>query len=378
MITKFAPWPPNSGGKRRSLAVLERLARRGEVTLCCFSAEHEDVEELRRRGIDVRAVELHRRPLDVARHIVRLRSITAGRFHDERLARLVRATADPAPDLLMVEYTQLAPYADGVPARLRVLDMHNIESALTSSYARARGPLRAGPYLAEAAALRRMERRIVREFDTVLVVSRTDADRLRRVAPAAAPVVCPNAWEPGPPLPPGTEPVAAMVALMGWAPNVDGATWLGTTIWPLVRAARPDAQLLLVGRAPAPAVRALAGDGIDVTGTVPEVTPFLQRARVALAPLRAGGGSRLKILEALDAGRPVVSTTVGVEGLEDLVGDGVVVADSPQDFAAAVVRLLDDPAEAERLGRRGNAAVRERHSWDAALRPLLDLVPEAT
>lgn len=121
-------------------------------------------------------------------------------------------------------------------------------------------------------------------------------------------------------------------------------------------------------------MKALATHDIDVTGAVPDVAPYLGRSRVALAPLRAGGGSRLKILEALDAGRPVVATTIGAEGLEDLVGEGVVVADDPQAMAEAIMALLGDPATAAELGARGHAAVKARHSWDKTLAPLLDRI----
>jgi glycosyltransferase involved in cell wall biosynthesis len=155
---------------------------------------------------------------------------------------------------------------------------------------------------------------------------------------------------------------------------VDGALWLGSKVWPLVRAARPDARLALVGREPSAAVRDLAARDVDVTGTVADVQPYLARAGLALAPLRAGGGSRLKILEALAAGRPVVATKVGAEGLDDLVGHGVVVADDARSFADAMLALLDDPEAAERLGREGHDFVASRYTWDATLAPLLDTV----
>jgi glycosyltransferase involved in cell wall biosynthesis len=156
---------------------------------------------------------------------------------------------------------------------------------------------------------------------------------------------------------------------MGWAPNADAAVWIADEVWPLVRARVPGARLLLVGRDPTPAVRARAGTDVEVTGTVDDVRPFLARARVALAPLRAGGGSRVKILEALDGGRPVVATSIGAEGLGDLVGRGVVLADEPGAMADALVGLLVDRDRAEGLGRAGREAVAARHSWEGTLAP---------
>jgi glycosyltransferase involved in cell wall biosynthesis len=129
-----------------------------------------------------------------------------------------------------------------------------------------------------------------------------------------------------------------------------------------------------VGKDPAPAVLALAGDTIEVTGTVEDVRPFLAQARVLVAPLRAGGGTRLKIMEALDVGRPLVATSVGCEGMEDLIGRGVVVADTASALAEAIADLLLDPAHAAALGRAGHDAVAADHTWDAALTPLLQAV----
>ena len=175
-------------------------------------------------------------------------------------------------------------------------------------------------------------------------------------------------------LPEASEATVAFVASMGWAPNVDAALWLGREIWPEVVARVPQARHLLVGRDPAPAVRALAAERVEVTGTVADVRPFLARARVVVAPLRAGGGTRLKIMEALDVGRPVVATSLGCEGMEDLVGQGVLVADTAVDQAEAIVGLLLDQPRARALGRAGHEAVGARHTWDAALRPLLEAV----
>jgi glycosyltransferase involved in cell wall biosynthesis len=166
----------------------------------------------------------------------------------------------------------------------------------------------------------------------------------------------------------------AFVATMGWAPNVDAAVWLAQDIWPTILARVPQARLLLVGKDPAPAVLALADDTIEVTGTVDDVRPYLARARVVVAPLRAGGGTRLKIMEALDFGRPLVATTVGCEGMEDLIGRGVVVADTAPGLAGTIAELLLDPAGAAALGRAGHDAVAADHTWDAALAPLLQAV----
>lgn len=376
VVAKYVPWPPNSGDKRRTLGVVRALRGRGEVTVCAFEGPDEDPAALRREGIGVRSVPRRRSLVHLADGLVRARSLTAARFWDPVLADLVQDETAKDADLLVIEHVQMLPYRSGTSTRLTVLDMHNIESSLTARYAASqRGPKRA-VLAGEARALAAMERR-AGAVDAVAVVSESDRQRLvRLLAPAPPPpvVVVPNAWEDPTPLPVAPDPVVCFVALLSWAPNVDAAVWFTREVWPLVTAEVPAARLLLVGRNPAPAVRALSGSTVEVTGTVPELSPYYARSRVAVAPLRAGGGSRLKILEALAHARPVVATSVGAEGLEDLIGRGVLVADPPQQMAARIIDLLNDAPAAARLGDLGAEAVRSDHSWTAATRPLIDLL----
>ena len=373
MVTKFVPLPANAGGKLRSLAVLRRLAEVGDVVLCCFEDDTGDVAQLRAQGIDVRTVPWQPDLVHVVKGIAKTHSGSAGRFWDQRLADQVRRALREAPtDVFQVEYSQLAPYLSLGAARTRVLDYHNIESSLALSYARSSGTPRARLARLESLFLRRLERRAARDADLVTVVSEQDRERMPGLPREL--LVCPNGWDPTTALPPASAPTAVFVALMSWQPNVDAAVWLGREVWPLVRADMPEARLVLVGREPAAAVRDLAAPDIEVTGTVRDVRPYLSSARVALAPLRSGGGTRLKVLEALDAGRPLVSTSVGIDGLTDLVGRGVVVADEPAEFAKHVTELLRDPARAEAEGAAGARAVHECYSWDHVLRPWLDRV----
>ena len=373
MLTKFLPLPDNNGGLQRSLAIARRLAELGELVLFGYDDGTADQQGLRDLGIDVRSVPWHVTPGGVLSGVVRTQSFSAARFWSAAAAETVRrAAAEKSLDLLQVEYQQMVPLAAGIAAKTSVLDLHNVESALVDSYAHARRGVAAAGLRAEAAALRRMERRTITRFDHVAIVS--EQERTRLPAGARSVLVCPNGRDPSAVLPPAPDPTVAFVATMGWRPNIDAALWLGRDIWPLVVARVPQARLLLVGRDPSPAVSALAGGNIQVTGTVPDVTPYLAESRVVVAPLRAGGGTRLKVMEALDVGRPVVATSVGCEGTEDLVGRGVVVADTAAGLADAIAALLLDPARASELGRAGHDAVSAEHTWDRALAPLLEAV----
>jgi glycosyltransferase involved in cell wall biosynthesis len=370
VVAKFVPWPPNSGDKRRTLGIVRALREQGPVTVCAFAGEDEEAAPLEREGIRVRSVPLRRRPVDLVGGLRRGRSLTSARFWDPALAAAVREEAGDDLDVLVVEHVQLLPHARGVPAGRTVVDMHNVESLLTARMAASSTGPRKAVFALEARALRTLERR-AGAADVVAVVSEVDRQALTEVVDHPQVVVVPNAWDAPEPLPPAEGPVASFVALLSWGPNVDAAVWFCSTVWPLVTARMPEARLQLVGRNPAPSVQQLAGPSVQVTGTVPDLAPWYGRTRVCVAPLLAGGGSRLKILEALAAGRPVVATTIGAEGLEDLVGRGVVVADEPERMAEELVALLGDPRRSADLGRLGVTAVAADHSWTAAVRPLL-------
>lgn len=373
MVTKFIPWPDNNGGHQRSLAIARRLVEIGDVVLCGYDSGSSDQSGLSDLGIDVRAVPWKVTPGSLARGVMAAQSVSAGRFSSRAMIETVRRVADEmAIDLLQVEYQQMVPCVEGIPAKMSIVDLHNVESALVDSYAGTRRGVAAALFRLEAAALRRMEQRTLGDFDHVVVVS--EQERAKLTSAARSVLVCPNGRDPSSVLPDAPGATVAFVATMGWAPNIDAARWLAGEIWPEVQSRIPGAQLLLVGKDPAAAVRAIASDNVQVTGTVADVTPYLARSRVVVAPLRSGGGSRLKVLEALDSGRPVVATSIGCEGLEDLVGRGVIVADSAVGLAEAIVGLLDDPVRASALGRTGHEAVVADHTWDAALAPLLEVV----
>jgi glycosyltransferase involved in cell wall biosynthesis len=208
----------------------------------------------------------------------------------------------------------------------------------------------------------------------ILVVSEVDRQRCLRERPRQRVLVVPNgvdceAIHPGPFSDAGP-PILVFTGDMSFDPNVHAAQVLASRVFPQVRKVHPDAELHLVGRKPDPRVLALRGPGVIVTGEVPDMVPHLHAASVYVAPIATGAGTRTKLLEAMAAGLPIVTTRVGLEGIEATDGIHVMVADDPGVTAAAVLRLLADPGKRRDLGCAARRLVEDRYDWARCLAPL--------
>jgi glycosyltransferase involved in cell wall biosynthesis len=224
--------------------------------------------------------------------------------------------------------------------------------------------------------LRRVERLACEAAGLTIAVSDDDRQRLAALAPRATTAAIPTGvdidyFKPG-----GRGQIPGRLVFSGsmdWHPNEDAIQFFSNAILPRIRARVPHASLTVVGRHPSPALRALAERvGLTVTGTVDDVRPAIDEAEVYVVPLRAGSGTRLKIFEALAMAKAVVSTTVGAEGLTLTSGRNVVLADTPEDFANAVVSLLGSPSMRQSLGDAGRHLVETRYSWDRVARDFED------
>jgi sugar transferase (PEP-CTERM/EpsH1 system associated) len=255
-----------------------------------------------------------------------------------------------------------------------VCDWHNVESEILRRYSlAARGPLRKFYARMAAGRLERYERWFVNQCDMHVVVSERDREALVHRYGASVPVVV---IENGVPLDyfsaagkdVGERPPFRVLfsGAMDYHANVEAVSWFGSEVWPAVHAAAPQAVFTIVGRNPAPEVRALAGrPGIEVTGTVPDVRPYYREASVAVVPLRVGGGTRIKILEAMAAGVPVISTALGAEGLAAEPSRHYVLADSVEQMRSSLLSLLQNPHEGARLTDAARDLIRRRYDWAA-------------
>jgi glycosyltransferase involved in cell wall biosynthesis len=265
-----------------------------------------------------------------------------------------------------------------------IVDLHNIESELVGNFANSRKGIVRAAAKTEAALMQRVEAAIPARVAAVSTVSTTDRDTLWRISKSdSAPIAAaPNgvmdaAFEVADQVAQAPAPTVVFIAHLGWRPNVDGAKWLAHEVWPLVLAQIPAARLQLIGRTPADSVIALTSPARHVTvhPDVESVFPYLAEAAVATAPLWTAGGTRLKILEALATGTPVVATSLGALGLEALQSDEVLaISDTPQGFANAVVKLLS-PAQVPQASKSQAARqAAEAYRWESTLQPLLELV----
>jgi sugar transferase (PEP-CTERM/EpsH1 system associated) len=255
-----------------------------------------------------------------------------------------------------------------------VLFQHNVETTIWDRHTQnAASPLHRALYRRQASRMFLYEQQVCRSVRQVIAVSEADAARMRSMFGAEHVGAVPTGVDVdyfAPPL--QTEAAADLVFLgsMDWSPNVDSMLYFVEQIWPRITAQLPDCRMSIVGRTPPREIQALAerDPHIHVTGTVTDVRPYLWGSKVSIVPLRIGGGTRIKIYEALAAGLPVVSTAVGAEGLPLVHGETILLADEPESFARECVRLLQDPALRARMRKAGRDLVAAEYSWDSAAR----------
>lgn len=250
-----------------------------------------------------------------------------------------------------------------------VLFQHNLEAIIWRRRAEHAGSL-ARPYLKlQAKRMFAYERDACRRAKSIVAVSDADAAAMRSMYGVSRISAIPTGVDVQhfAPLDRTKKTDLIFVGSMDWMPNVDGVLWFTREVLPLIRRRRRDCSFAVVGRQPPPDIQRLAGDGIQVTGTVPDVRPHLWGASVAVVPLRIGGGTRLKIYEAMAARTAVVSTSIGAEGLQVDPGKHIVLADTPELFAASCLELLDNEEERERMAGTAWRLVNDRFTWDVVI-----------
>jgi sugar transferase (PEP-CTERM/EpsH1 system associated) len=383
-LSPYLPSPPRSGGPRRIHGLLSELARRHDVSLIAFTTPGEDTGAALRatRQYCTEVVTVENGRLDAAldrkqKRAMQLRSL----LHPQSYERLVYhqpafqqaldgLVARGGYDVITAEFAHMAYYRLPRTTR-RVLDEHNIEYDILRRTAEAERPSVRKLYnWVNYLKLRREEHAAWQQFDGITLTSERDERLLRRDAPEKQTAVIPNGVDTAffrpssDPVEPGT---ILFFGAINYYPNTEGLLFFLDEVFPQVKRQHPGARLLIVGQLPPPAIASRAADDVIVTGLVDDVRPYLERAAVVIAPLRIGGGTRLKIVEAMAMGKAVVATRLGAEGLEVKNGEDILLADTAEDFAGQVVRALSDAALARRLGEAARHRAESQYSWQAAV-----------
>lgn len=396
LLTPQLPYPPHQGTSLRNFNLIAQLARRHQVCLLSFLEPDQSLDQAgplldlcewvdtvpvpwRSNSTRLRQMLLTRRP-DMAWRL------WSPAFQD----RLAMRLADARFDVVQIEAIELAPYLPTVeaatPSPLIVYEDHNAEwvlqkrACLTDLRIPRRWPAAAYSFV-QWTRLKVYEADVCRRADRVVAVSEADRDAILEIAPDVAITVVPNGVDLdeytgyGGPVQP-TDLV--FTGKMDFRPNVDAMLWLGQEVWPIIRNQRPQAKLAIVGQRPHPRLEPLRSEvGITITGWVPDVRPYIAGATVYVAPLRVGGGTRLKLLQAMAMGAATVATSLGAEGFPVRHGRELLLADTPEGFAEAVLSLLDHPKQRAQLGQAARHFVEATYGWDALV-PKLETLYDNT
>jgi len=384
LLVHRLPYPPNKGDKVRSYHLLEHLAARHRVFLGTFVDDPDDLQHvplLQQRCAAVHAQRMQPRLARAASLLALLdgRSLTEEVYRSRALQAWVdRVLRDEHIDAVVVFSSAMAQYVHGRATPPVLVDFVDVDSAKWTEYASAHAWPMSWLYRREGQRLLRFERQVAATARASFFVAPRETELFHRLAPEAAalPVetigngVDANVFSPSHDLPrpfPAGEQALVFTGAMDYWPNIDAVTWFAKDILPGLLARHAGLKFYIVGRSPSPAVAALAGPAVIVTGTVPDVRPYLAHANVVVAPLRLARGIQNKVLEAMAMARPVITTPACLEAIQARCGTEILAAADPGEFTAGIDQLLAEPARAEAIGQAARSRVLNTYSWSAHL-----------
>jgi sugar transferase (PEP-CTERM/EpsH1 system associated) len=382
LLVHRIPYPPNKGDKIRSYHLLKHLARRYRVHLATFVDDPDDWQHVPLVQSLCASSHFARLQPTLARvrslgALLANRSLSLDYYRDAGLRAWVEATmAAQKIDRILVFSSTMAQYADAWPHARRVVDFVDIDSDKWRQYAEKKSWPMNALYRHEARQLLRYERKVALESDAALFVSQPEAALFRELAPESAARIghfsngvdtdyfSPAADYPNPY--PAGQKVIAFAGAMDYWPNIDAVQWFAEQVLPALRAADPAVAFYIVGARPSAAVQQLAAQpGVFVTGTVPDVRPFVAHAALSVAPLRIARGIQNKVLEAMSMAKTVIVTRQALEGIAAEPGRELLLADDAEQFIGACLRALTEPEPS--IGRAARIRVETDFGWDANL-----------
>lgn len=375
-LTARLPFPPDRGDRLRAFHILQRLGREHEVHLVSFiadPAEKAHLSALRAFCADVQLVYQPpwRSALTVAAHLWRAEPLQTLYYRSPGMQRRVTAMRRATRfDAAYIHLFRMAPYLAAAPDLYRIVDLTDVISGEVARSLAYRGRLSRWLYQVELPRIRRTEQAIAQQFEEVWLVAGEDRRDLAARCPTANVQVITNGVDLARLQPLGIAPTPYSLIMVGhWRVlhNIDAALYLMSDIWPNLRQRYPECRLTLVGADPAPEIQALASHpGVQVTGFVPDLNLYLNQAAVFVAPLRFSAGVQNKVLEAMAAGRPVVTTERVRAGLGARAGGQLLVGDSAETLTQHIVDLWEQPALAAQLGHAARQFVAQHFTWEQA------------
>lgn len=386
-ITNQVPFPLVSGAPLRTYNILRRCARDHEVYLAAFCATEEQRQGVARLLEFCREVVIARhKSLKESMHLAKgLEAMFKGEppelrlAFSQELAGEIERLADRVDfDIVLIEHGSMGMYLEALPARLwerAVWILHDIDFDKFKRIASIqKNPITKLRAWAHATMMRRWQPGFAARFSFCVTMSEADRQLLLSANGKLRVEVSPNGVDTSlyRPLPDeNTNAEILFVGNMAYQPNSDAAVYFSSEVLPLIRDEVADVKLWIVGMNPAASVKQLEGNGVFVTGSVPDVVPYYSSSKVCVVPLRAGSGTRLKILEAMALGRAVVSTSIGCEGLDVVDGEHILIADDSKRFAEQVVRLLKDSEFRTRIAQKARDFVVASYDWDIIARKFM-------
>jgi sugar transferase (PEP-CTERM/EpsH1 system associated) len=381
------PYPPKSGAKIRPFNMIKHLAQAHEVTVCSLVRDAEEAEEGQglaeycKRYVAARV----REPWQRLRMAARLASLTPssmGYFYSAKLSREIRRCLnEEAFDLIIVHCSSMAPYVAQVRGIPKILDFCDMDSQKWLGYACSKPlPLSLG-YWIEGRKLKREEKRLAQKFDVCTVATRAELNTLEGYATGSLSDWFPNGVDHDYFSPDGTlyDPhCLSFVGRMDYFPNEECMVDFCTRTLPLIRSRQPQVKLLIVGADPSPAVGKLGElPGVTVTGSVPDVRPYVRRSALMIAPLNIARGTQNKILEAMAMGVPVVASELAAAGVDAVPGRHLFTAATPQGYVEAVLHILEHPEERTRVAEAGRTRMLSHHDWACSMQRFDAIVKRA-
>lgn len=387
------PYPPDKGDKLRSYHLLRHLSASHRVHLGTFiddakDEQHTDTVRALCAGTHFARLRPSRAKFRSLRGLLRREPLTLGYYRDESLARWVGQTlATKRIDAAVVFSSSMVQYVEGAKGLRLLVDFVDVDSAKWSQYADEHAWPLSWLYRREGRRLLDCERAAAARSDRSFFVTEKETELFRRLAPESArrcealrngvdaDFFAPDASLSSPF--PNDEVALVFVGAMDYHPNIDAACWFAADILPVLRRSWPSLRFHIVGRNPAPTVRALAGPAVNVTGTVADVRPWLQHADVVVAPLRLARGIQNKVLEAMAMGRPVVAAQECASAIQARLGVELLAAADAEGFAHQIAELLRNPRRAAGIGAAGRRRALADFGWDANLGAIERHLPRA-